>query len=52
MYCSIAVALFSACATVSPREADVDQAVSIIERFEAMPLSGANRSNLQTPDLD
>jgi lipid-binding SYLF domain-containing protein len=36
----IAVALFIACATTSSREtmqADVDQAVAIIERFEAIP---------------
>jgi SH3 domain-containing YSC84-like protein 1 len=38
--CVIAAALFSACSTVSPRDAmqaDVDQAAAIIERFEAMP---------------
>ena len=38
--CLIAAALFSACATVSPRDAmqvDVDQAAAIIERFEAIP---------------
>ena len=38
--CVIAAALFSACATVSPRDAmqvDVDQAAAIIERFEAIP---------------
>ncbi len=41
--CVIAAALFSACATVSPRDAmqaDVDQAVAIIERFEAIPEKG------------
>ena len=41
--CVIAAALFSACATVSPRDAmqaDVDQAAAIIERFEAMPEKG------------
>ena len=41
--CVIATALFSACATVSPRDAmqaDVDQAAAIIERFEAMPEKG------------
>lgn len=38
--CVIAAALFSACATVSPREtmqADVDQAAAIIGRFQAIP---------------
>jgi lipid-binding SYLF domain-containing protein len=41
--CVIAAALFSACATVSPRDAmqaDVDQAAAIIERFEAIPEKG------------
>ncbi|HEY7713046.1 MAG TPA: YSC84-related protein [Candidatus Binatia bacterium] len=36
-------ALFSACATVEPRDAmqaDVDQAAAIIERFEAIPEAG------------
>ncbi len=41
--CVIAAALFSACATVSPRDAmqaDVDQAAAIIERFQAIPEKG------------
>jgi lipid-binding SYLF domain-containing protein len=41
--CVIAAALFSACATVSPRDAmqaDVDQAAAIIQRFEAIPEKG------------
>ncbi len=41
--CVIVSALFSACATVSPRDAmqaDVDQAAAIIERFEAIPEKG------------
>jgi lipid-binding SYLF domain-containing protein len=39
----ITAILFSACATVSPRDAmqtDVDQAAAIIERFEAIPEKG------------
>jgi len=39
----IAATLFSACSTVSPRDAmqaDVDQATAIIERFEAIPEKG------------
>ena len=39
----IATALFSACATVSPRDSmqsDIDQATAIVERFEAMPEKG------------
>ena len=39
----IVATLFTSCATTSSREsmeADVDQAVSIIERFEAIPESG------------
>ena len=39
----IAATLFSACSTMTPREtmqADVDQAVAIIERFEAIPERG------------
>jgi lipid-binding SYLF domain-containing protein len=39
----IVAALFSACATTSPRDAmqaDVDQAAAIIERFEAIPEKG------------
>src|SRR2546421_6731351 len=38
-----ALTLLSACATVSPRDAmhsDIDQAVAIIERFEAIPEKG------------
>src|SRR5947207_14460640 len=41
--CVIAAALFRACATVSPRDAiqaDVNQAVAMIERFEAIPEKG------------
>ena len=41
--CVLAAALFSACATVSPRDsmqADVDQASAIIQRFDAIPEKG------------
>jgi SH3 domain-containing YSC84-like protein 1 len=41
--CAIVAVLFSACATVSPRDAmqaDVDQAAVIVERFEAIPEKG------------
>ena len=39
----IAATLFSACSTISPQDsmqADVDQAVAIMERFQAIPESG------------
>ena len=43
IFCVISAALLSACATVSSHDAmqaDVDQAVAIIERFEAIPERG------------
>ena len=52
--CVIAAALFSACATVSPRDAmqaDVDQAAAIIERFEAIPEKGIPPGVIRQPEV-